>query len=52
MGRAQQDSGRAVEDLGKVRDIVRRTTDERSWPSLINYDLDQAKENALAFLKN
>ena len=39
MGRAKEVSGRAAEDLGKVRDIVRRIIDERLWLSVINYVL-------------
>ena len=48
MGRAEEDSGRAAEDLSKVKDLFRRTIDERSWPSVPNYVLCQAKDNALA----
>ena len=48
MGRANNNSGRAAEDMGTVRDVVWRTIDERLWPSVINYILRQARDNALA----
>ena len=48
IGRAKEDSGRTAEDLGKVRDIVRRIIDKRLWLSVINYVLRQARINALA----
>ena len=48
MCKAKEDIGRAAEDWGKLRDIVMKTIDGRLWPSVINYVLRQAKENALA----
>ena len=48
MARKKEDSGRAAEDLGKIGDIVRRAIDERLWPSIINYVLRQARDNAVA----
>ena len=47
MNRAKDDSGRPAEGLGKVRNIIRRRINERLWPSVINYVLRQAMDNAL-----
>ena len=41
MDRAKKDSGRAAEDLGKVRDIVSILIDDRLWPSLIMFCEEQ-----------
>ena len=48
LGRVKEDSGWAAGDLGKVRDIFRRTIDEGLWSSVINNVLRQEKDNALA----
>ena len=34
--------------MGKQRDRIRRTIDERLWPLVINYVLRQARDNSLA----